>query len=505
MLTVGQQRIDPIALGVLACLVAATATVAVLLPALLPWAFLALAGAAVLVYWAVKWEITVWAWMWVLSFGMLDRPFWLLEIQGFFNMTIPRLLFLVAAVAFVVHFAFRTGLPHLNRPVIWAMGGLLACCAISAQFAGWTAEESALPTAPYFRFLGSLMLPFAMFLFVYAATRRESQIAWALIPLTIYGWYALYIGYLQYAAIMGWEGARALIWPSYINQPSWGPTYGIHFDRARGAYTMCNPQAILLVTLFYADLFLIRRIRGPYRAALVVQAILIPPAIFFTGLRSGFLSFLLAGAIWLIWGARGRAGKSKLALAFVTLMLIVAAFWANLAGQKRSTGGVAQVAPIVGRWVLAQRSWEILKAHPLTGVGFGHYLGAEHQLRSDPAELTRLGTGLATPHNLLLVMAAETGLIGVALTITVLVLLFRESLLLYGKIPPTAEGLLSRQFVVVFWAAGTAWLTDAMLVDPLWDVASSALFWSFAGLTVGFNRLLEPHLLDLPVTPVAAS
>ncbi|MCJ7544559.1 MAG: O-antigen ligase family protein, partial [Phycisphaerae bacterium] len=379
----------------------------------------------------------------------------------------------------------------------------LVCCAISAQAAGWWAEESPLPTSPYFRFLGSLLFPFTMFFLVYNATRRESQIAWAMIPLTIYGWYALYIGYLQYAAIMGWSGARDFIWPGYINQPSWGPTYGIHFDRARGAYTMCNPQAILLVTLFYADLFLIRKLRGPYRAALGVQAILIPPAIFFTGLRSGYLSFLLAGIVWLMFASARRAGKVKLALAGLALMLIVASLWTNLASEERATGGIAQQSTIVGRWVLARRTWEIVKEHPLFGVGFGHYLTAERQLLSDPAELTRLGTGLATPHNLLLVLAAETGAIGVVLTVAVIVLVFRESVHLYRRIPPTAVGLLSREYVVVFWAVMTAYFTDAMLVDPLWDVASSALFWSSAGLMVGFNRLLDPYPLDLPLTAAA--
>jgi O-antigen ligase len=504
MLMIGQQKIDSLTLIGLAGLTAATAVLAVWFPSLMPWAFLALAGAALLVYWAARWEITLWAWIWVLSFGLLDRPFWVLEITGFFNMTIPRLLFIAASLAFLLYFLGRHESLTINRGVLWAMAILLACCALSAQMTGWVAEDSPLPTAPYFRFLGSLLLPFMMFFFVLNSTRRESQIGWALIPLIIYGWYALYIAYLQYAAIRGWwAGSRAFIWPSYINQPSWGPTYGIHFDRARGAYTMCNPQAILLVILFYADLFLIRKLRGPYRLALAVQAILIPPAIFFTGLRSGYVAFLLAGIVWLLFASTGRAGKSKLALVGLVLMLMVAVFWSNLASEERATGGVAQKSTIVGRWVLAQRSWEIFKNHPWFGVGFGHYLIGEQELRSDPAELTRLGTGLATPHNLFFVLAAEVGAIGVLAAAAVFVLLFRESLLLFRKIPPTATGLLSREFVVVFWAAFIAYFTDAMLVDPLWDVASSALFWSFAGLMVGYNRLLEPYPLNLPLTAAA--
>jgi O-antigen ligase len=504
MSTIGQQKVDGLTLTALAVLIAVTGALSFLVPVLLPWAFLAVAAAALLSYWAIRWEITLWAWLWVLSFGMFDAPFWRWEIPGFFNMTIERFMFLAAVSAFVVHLAWRRDGLHFDRPVLWAMLALLVWCAISAQTAGWVAHDSPLPTSPYFRFLGSLLFPFTMFFLVYTCARRDSQIRWALIPLTVYGWYALYIAYLQYAAIRGWwPGARAFIWPAYINQPSWGPTYGIHFDRARGAYTMCNPQAILLVTMFYADLFLIRRLRSPYRAALVVQAILIPPAIFFTGLRSGYLSFLLAGIVWLLFGSVRRAGKAKLALAGVALMLAVAVFWTNLASQERATGGVAQTSTIIGRWVLAQRTWEIVKQHPLFGVGFGHYLVAEHQLMSDPAELTRLGTGLATPHNLFLVLGAETGLIGVVLMAAVIVLIFRESVRLYHRLPPTATGLLNREYVVVFWAVMTAYFTDAMLVDPLWDVASSALFWSFAGLMVGYNRLLDPHPLELPLTAPA--
>jgi len=505
MPTLGQQRIDSLALGVIIALVILTAALCFVVPQLFPWSVLALAGGALVLYWAVKWEVTVWAWAWVLSYGLLDRPFWLLEIPGFFNMTIPRFLFVAAAVAFAVHFATRNGRLSFNRPVLWAVAALVACCAASATAAGWVAEESPIPSAPYFRFLGSLLMPLVMFFLVLNAARDQKQINWALLMLGAYGWYALYIAYLQYAAIMGAEGARAFIWPEYINRPSWGPTYGIHFDRARGAYTMCNPQAILLITLFYADLFLFRRIRGPYRAALVIQAVLIPPAIFFTGLRSAYAGFLLAGAIWLLWSGPRRLGKLKLAVAIVALVVAVAALWENLAQEDRARGGVAQKAPVVGRYVLAKRSWQIFTEHPLAGAGFGHYLAAEHRLQADPSELTQLSTGLATPHNLFLVMLAETGIVGIACVGAVMVTLLRETIGLYRKLPSTATGVLSRDFVVFFWAAAAGYFVDAMLVDPLWDVASSALFWSLSGLAVGYNRLLEPNPIDMPASAPASA
>jgi len=491
MLTLGNQKTGLLAAMIGAIL--ATAAVSLLVPEIFPWSVLALAAAAVLLYWSLNWEITAWAWLWVLSFGMLDRPFWVLELPGFFNMTIPRLLFLAALAAFGLHFLLRNRRIHFDRPLFWVMLSLVAYCAVSATVAGWVAEGSPIPSAPYFRFLGAMLFPFTMFFLIYNAVRREKQIRLALVLLSAYGWYALYIGYLQYAAIMGWESARSLIFPAFINQPSWGPTYGIHFDRARGAFTLCNPQAIFLVILFYVDLFLIRRLRGPYRAALVVQAVLIPPAIFFTGLRSGYLAFLLAGGLWMLWTGRRRLGKVKLALAGLALLVAVAGLWPRLMQTQRSTGGIAQTGPLIGRWVLAKRTMALFKQRPVFGIGFGHYLQAERQLETDPAVLSRLSTGLATPHNLLLVMLAETGLIGMLTTAAVFALLLGESVILYRRIPPGADGLLCRGFVVLFWVAWVTYLTDAMSVDPFWNVASNALFWSFAGLVLGYHRLLGPQ------------
>ena len=83
----------------------------------------------------------------------------------------------------------------------------------------------------------------------------------------------------------------------------------------------------------------------------------------------------------MLLGSARRSGKVKLALAGLALILAVAIFWTNLASEERATGGVAQTSTIVGRWVLAQRTWQIFREHPLFGVGFGHYLVAEHQLR----------------------------------------------------------------------------------------------------------------------------
>ena len=507
-------------------LVLAAVAVAIVYPASMPWSLLALAGGALLLYWSVKWEITLWAWVWVLSYGLLDWPEWRLELPGFFNMTAPRFIFLASLLAFVLHFMLRKGRLRYDLAVLWVMLAFLVYCAVSATVTGWVAESMAPPArgAPYFRFLGPILFPFIIFFCVYNCTRDQKQIRRILILLSIYGWYALYTGYLQYAAIRGFEGARSLIWPAYINNPEL--PFGHHFDRARGAFNASNPQANLLLLLFYADLFLIRRIRGPYRVALIIQAILIPPAIFFTGLRAAYLSFALCGIIWCLWGCKGRLGKTKLAMASLVLALAVAMFWGNITRRgraparggtpariehlrtERATGGIAQAGPIITRMVLLARTWEMVERHPLTGVGFGHFAEADEMIERDPTSLSaRSGavTPISTPANLFAVMAAETGVIGLAFLVALFILIYRQSLHLYRRLPPGQDTLLSRDFVVLFWVAMTVYLVDATFVDILWDVPSNGLFWAFAGLMVGYNRLMELRQSDQAEISVATS
>lgn len=490
MLTLGRQRIDTLTLAAVAVLAAGVAALSLAVPVLMPWSFAAVAAAAVILCWAVKWEITVWAWLWVFSYGLLDWPGWRIELPGFFNLTVPRLIFLAAVAAFGVYFLAHGRRAKAGRALTWAMVALLVLCAVSATAAGWQARIPEARNAPYFRFFSSLLFPFLMFFLVCGAVRGRRELAWAAGVFIVYGWYALYVGYLQYAANTGLPGVRAWLWPPYINNPH--PDFGIHFDRSRGAFRGAGPQAALLIVLFYIDLLVARRTRGWTRAACTVQAVLVPPAIFFTGLRSAYLAFLLCGGVWLWWAGKKRFGRTKLAVALVAVLIGVLALWSNLTSKRRQIGGVAQRGPVIARLILIRQTWQIVKRHPLTGVGFGHFADAQSRLERSPAGLDSLSAGVLAQHNLFLNMVAELGLVGLVVTIAVFVLLFRESLQLYHKLPPDGAGRLTQPAVVLFWVVLVSYLTDAMLRDPLWDPFSNGMFWALAGLLVGYNHLSRP-------------
>ena len=494
MLSIGQQKVDLLGLCIVAGLLIAVTAVSVYLPQLTPWSYLALAAGAVLVYWSIRWEIQLWAWLWVLSYGIVDRGLWRLELAGFFNLTIPRLIFLAGLAGFFLYVLAGRCRLRFDRSLMWAMAALIGYCAVSASLAGWKASTPQVESAPYYRFMVALAFPFLVFLMVYNSTNRPKQIRIGLLMISIYGWYALYLSYLQYAAVRGWDGARAFIWPGYINDPN----YGIHFERARGAFNAAGPQAMFLVVLFFTSLFLFRKVGGLYKAALLIQVILTPPAIFFAGIRASFVAFGLCGILWCLLGSRDRFGSIKLAMAALVLVVGTATFWTNLSGTDRATGGVAQRGPIQSRKILLYQSWEVFQNSPITGAGFGHFVDAQQQLERDPSSLVGLSTGVVVQHNLLLNMAAETGAIGLIGVLIVALLLYRQSHQLYRKIPIGASGDLSREFVVLFWIVLINYATTAMFRDTFWDVFANGLLWSFAGLVVAYNQMLEPHHVELP-------
>ncbi len=495
MLTTGRPKIDLLAFAMVAMLALGAAALALLQPSQTMILVLGLPMAALLVFAALRWEITAWAWLWVLAYGVLDSTLWRAEVPGFFNLTIPRLLFVAAVLAFTLHFMFRRRPVAFDRTVLWVMLAMLVYCAISATAHGWTADVEVIRQPPYFRFIGGLLFPAVMFFLMYNAARSERQISVALVLVCAFGWYALYIGYLQYFANAGyWAGARDFIFPAYINNPD--VEAGIHFARSRGPFYSAAPQGALLVFVFFADLFLIRRGRGLLRPLAALQAVAALPGIFFTGLRAAYVCLLLCGVIWLIWGAR-RGGMLKLASGLVALLLLTGLFWQNLQQPDRMKGGVTEVSPIEDRIALLKITWQIAQEHPFTGVGYGRFAEARQSLQQDPT--TRALPPEMMQHNVFLAILAETGVLGLVLLVAILVLMFRESLRLYRKLPEDAPGPLSRSLVVLFWVTLTNYVTISMFNDTTTDFFTTGLTWTLAGLIVGYNRLLEPHRIDLPV------
>lgn len=165
-----------------------------------------------------------------------------------------------------------------------------------------------------------------------------------------------------------------------------------------------------------------RRI-GPATAALLVVPMAV--ALGYSESRSAwvYIVILCAAVLWLSFAARKAVGWRTWALcalavaAFTVARLVLAADiprYAGTAGLLWFVGIEHGDEPLAPRTLLAWHAWNIFKAHPLFGVGFGEFAWNVFQ------NSTHLG-GNASPgldrnaHNIVLHLLAETGLAGLAL------------------------------------------------------------------------------------------
>ena len=74
--------------------------------------------------------------------------------------------------------------------------------------------------------------------------------------------------------------------------------------------------------------------------------VLVIPAIFFTGMRSGYLAFVLCGVVWLLWSGRRWLGGIKLGFAALAAVVGAMLFWSTLTQSERRAGGIDHVAPL---------------------------------------------------------------------------------------------------------------------------------------------------------------
>lgn len=462
---------------------------------MMPWSFVMLAGIALMVACAAAGRVSFWVWLWVLSYGLLDRWFWVLEIQGFFNLSVPRIMFMALTGMFFVYFLIRRQPLLFDGSVMWIMLALLVYVAASATATGWTSPaDPMVRSAPYFRYFVGLVFPFTVFFLMYNCAREGRQIRWALVAVTVYGFYSLYIAYCQGLTLLGVWDLEHLIWPDYIKRLDLPGM--IHPDRARGAFPAAGPQAIFLVFLFYADLYLIRHLRGPYRILLAAQAVLVLPALVFTGIRAGYVAFALGGIIWCVWGLGGWRGWSKLSIVTLAVALGVLMQWGAITSPERIRGGVAQPAPLMARALLLKQTMGIVAAQPVFGAGFGHFVDAQRSLEQDPGGLALYAADTLVEHNIFLNMAAETGLVGLSLYVALFVALFCRSVKVWKRVPATAEGFFTRGFIALFWVMLANYLASGMFRDVLWDPFANALLWSLAGMTLGLGRVAAPAPAD---------
>ncbi len=473
---------------------------------------------------------------WLAAASVFGFYYWVKAIPGFFNLTIDR----IGLAALVMLFLLALALGQVRflwpRWVGVLLLGLVGWAAVSAQVAGWTlpAGTAAVPIAPpYYRFFAGFLFPAMLFFMAASAVTHQRQTNTVLWFFALFGLYLTFTGLAEHFAKTG-PGAEAwarLVWPAYILDPA-VPT---HFERVRGPFLNSPDMGLTLVVCLFANLLLMTRV-GPARAVLLLAVSLpMPLLIFWTLTRSIWLAFVacLALAIWFWPRFRSLAHVAGcLALAGVIVLTLV--LWPRLSSPIRERGGVGDPAPIISRYELTLVSMELARAHPLTGVGLGHFQTAAPEsprMRQFASRASTYGAG-AVEHNNFMSMLAETGLPGAALYAAVVFGLLGVSIRLYRRLPtqfgirnsefgipgPTRERIeelagapgqagppvsplrprasargssLDRRFVVFFWIAWLAFFIDSMFRLTTSSPFPNGMFLLLGGVIVGLYYRLS--------------
>lgn len=340
---------------------------------------------------------------------------------------------------------------------------------------------------PVWRFiLTGVMIPFALYgvgRFVLNTDQAVRRLLWLVLGLT---------GYSAVVSIMQFHGPVALVWPRYIvDAPNWE-------NRAVGVFNQPVVNGLVLIIGFVIALHLASRSVGSRWPVLAYAvAACSAYAIYLTHTRAIWLSFL----VMLVAGAvLARGWRAGFLVPLVAVTLAVVANWSVFTSEDREAGGVASSGEIEDRLnVIATSVWAVQK-EPIAGWGIGRFtvMNTYHHRQWAPDVDWQRGYGISSHLNELGI-AAELGLVGLALWLTVLLLLGRRLVRAVRFLPQhtAASGL---ALVALF--AFAAWAITGVTVDLRFFVFPNALVLLLAGIATAYAERMPDTRASRPTPPL---
>jgi putative inorganic carbon (HCO3(-)) transporter len=255
-------------------------------------------------------------------------------------------------------------------------------------------------------------------------------------------------------------------------------------NRVQGTIGHPNSYAMYLTTVLpFALALLFSRIRRSFKLVAGIALSFGFLALIYSLSRSAWINFLVTICIVLLLAVRRKRISSKAAIRIaIATSLILVGF--TLFGPKIILSRLTSPdrGSAHGRITLAQTALAIIKDHPWVGVGLNNY-----QLVSPQYDATNYVRNV-TVHNLFLLIAAETGLVGLAAFLTFLAILLVQAWRIIKRAPNdivwvAGVGVFSTFIVVVLHG-----ITDYALLGSVQLITQ---FWIIAGLSAALIQRIE--------------
>ena len=414
------------------------------------------------------------------------HPFFNLPL-GPIPLTLDRLLLAGLVVATIVYRRFGWTRPKPMTVADWALGAFIAVLLVSTLTHDWQFN--------HFQPLALVLFFFLMPLAMYWIVRQTPVNPRALERM--YLAFGLFGIYLAITSVAEMRGMWAFVFPRYIGSTEFLEFYG------RGRGPLLNPagSGILQGLCMFAMLMRWPRVGRQGQLLILALVPLYALGIYSTLTRSAWIGLAL-GLMVILAFSLPRAWRTVVIGTLVLTSLPVAALnWERLLSFKRDKDlSAAEAAQSVNlRPIMAVVAWHMFLDRPLLGSGFGQYPTEHLNYLSDRS--TDLPLEKARPyvqHNAFLSLLVDTGLVGMGLFTTALVLWMRMAWRLWQnqRASPAV-----RSFGLLFLAFVGVWTPNAMFQDVLIIPMINMLMFFMAALVVNLATVTRARKTPRVVDP----
>lgn len=406
----------------------------------------------------------------VLTLGVVLTPFagnW--QQLGIPGVLAPDRLLIAGAIVVVVFKAATGRSAPLPRPqLVHFVLALAVLWAVASALVSHTLFQR----APLLKIVEAYgVFPFLIFYLAPIIYNTPRKRQWLLMALVALG------AYLGLTVLFEMSGPQALVWPKYINDP----TYGIHGGRGRGPFADAVANGFGLYVCALAASIAVAQWRGKARAAAALVAGLCFVGTLLTLERSVWTGAAVATIVTLISFARLRRLAFPTIVAGATAILLALVLIPGLSAKVSSRA--SDQGPVWDRQNLTVAALNMVSARPLLGFGWSRFQAASgpyfQQSQNFPLTATNIDI-----HNYFLSYAVELGLVGLLLWLAGIVMGGFGALA--TRAPPELE-----PWRMAFLAIAVCFLLVANSVPP--TVFQNEVFWLWAGVLWTTRTYGWPH------------